>query len=486
MTLWLVLTWSVLRTLAVATLAVWLGHFLLSHARRCRPVVSRCWLAALLLPLLVPELLVGFSYRLTVQQISELPAEVELWATELLYLALLLVRSCAVTVLVLVLLPRSTVTQESLHSWTLLSATGRRAIRNQLQLQLSGPWRSTVIAWCLTALLSFQDFETAALIQVDQHPVVWTVWLFDAVAGNQILQESLRLLIAPLLFELLLLIPGLLLISQSRADGGRSRHRQVRTVDHNRRGFAGGAAGLLTVIGVLLIVGYPLLEALPELPGGMIVLAADPAGVLRQQLATVAFSATSAGIALTVAVILRRWNRPLATCCCLLPGLAGPLTLSLLLLWLFQRPGLVLLWDTWLPLLVGQSWLLLPRAWVLLLILEATVSVEAIHSARLLLPGTGTRRLAGERLLWRLWYLRWLAVGAVLCHWCTWDVTTASILRPVTVEPVVNRLYQEMHFSRTESLTALAALTVVFPFLPAAGGWLVSRLLLRTRAGRRA
>lgn len=481
MTLWFVFIWSVVRTMTVATVAVLTGHALLSQVNRSRsPVLRRCWLALLLLPLLVPELLVGFTYRLTVQQITELPAELELWVTELLYFVLLLIRSCAVSVLVLLLLPRSPVTAESLHSWTLLSGTGRRSRWNQWRLQLTGPWRAPVVAWCLTALVSFQDFETAALIQVDRHPVVWTVWLFDAVAGNQVLTESLRRVVAPVLFEVLLLAPCLLLIGRQHDASELSRVQQRGgDADHGRTAWW-AVALMLVAVGV--VVARPLLVSLPELPGGLSVLLSDPAAVMRQQLSTFAFSGTAAGIAAAVAVVLRRWNRPLLTCCCLLPGLTGSLVLSLVLLWLYQQPGLVALWDSWLPLLTGQSLLLLPRAWVLLLILESTVAPQVVHGARLLLQGTAAQRSTGDRLLWRIWYLRWLAVVVVLCHWSTWDVTTSSILRPVTVEPVVNRLYQEMHFSRTESLTALATVTLAFPFVVALFGWLASRLILRKRA----
>lgn len=469
MTLWLVLTWSCIRTAIVATLAVCLGQCLVHQINRCASrSIRRVWLIAALIPLLIPELIVGFTYRLTAQHLTD-----SVWGTELLYGAILLVRSCAVSTLILLLLPRSSVTAESVHSWNLVQRHGLQARWNYLRLLVTGPWRSTVAAWCLTALVTFQDFETAALVQVDRHPIVWTVWLFDANAGNQLLSYTLRLVIAPVIIELLLLIPSLLLIARHSdvAISPPAIPKPTGAATHAGRRIA----AVCTMAGIGLVAGGPLFVSLPELAAGITTLTGDMTAIARQQLATFGFSASAALVAMSMAVLLRRWNHKVLTCLCLLPGLAGSLAVSLALLWLFQRPGLVMLWDTWLPLLAGQVLFLLPRAWVLLLILEATVSTESLQSARLLLTGGEKHRASAWKLLWTLSHVKWLAAMVVLCHWCTWDVTTASILRPVTIEPVVTRLYREMHFSRTESLTALSVVTLVFPLAMAATTMLAVR-----------
>jgi hypothetical protein len=463
MTLWLVLTWSVVRTIVVATLAVWIGRGLLRQINRVASAFIRnVWLFAAVVPLLIPELIVGFTYRLTAERLTE-----SVWGTELLYATLSLVRSCAVSVFMQLLLPRSAVTRESVYSWRLLNRRDALAQWNYLRLLVTGPWRSPVVAWCLTALVTFQDFETAALVQVDRHPIVWTVWLFDANAGNQILSHSLRLIIAPVLVEILLLVPCLLLIGRSRDVSGGTSMLSHRIDGVITQPFDRWFAVAATLAGAALVVGWPVAVSLPELMSGMTALSGDAAGIVRQQTVTFGFSVTAAAIALSTVALLRRRNHSLLTSVCLAPGLAGSLALSLTLLWLFQLPGLRLLWDTWLPLLVGQSLLMLPRAWVLLLVLESVASVEALQSGQLLLRGGRSLRSAGTRILWRMSHLKWLAAVVVLCHWCTWDVTTASILRPVTVEPVVTRLYREMHFSRTESLTLLSLITSLTPVVVA-------------------
>jgi hypothetical protein len=79
-------------------------------------------------------------------------------------------------------------------------------------------------------------------------------------------------------------------------------------------------------------------------------------------------------------------------------------------------------------------------------------------------------------IFWRMTTFRWLLCGLVIAQWCFWDVTTTSILRPVQLEPVVTRLYNEMHYGRTESLMSLTVLSLLIPFalwgLLAAVTWL--------------
>ncbi len=471
MTLWFVLSWSVLRTIIISTLAVVLGRRVL---RDINSVWStkwrRAWIVAALIPLLVPELIVGFNYRLTAQKLTE-----SVWGTELLYATVLLIRSCSVSILVLLLLPVSAVTHESIHSWRLLKQRTFLHRWQHLKLLVTGPWRSPVVSWCLTSLVTFQDFETAALIQVVGHPVVWTVWLFDANAGNQSLNQTLVFITAPLLIELVLLIPGLWLIGLNS-----SAERRIATSAHRDPNTSTASWTITaTALGLFIVAGWPVLISLPELWEGTWTLLQDPAAIVRQQATTLGFSATAAAVSLSGAVLLHRRNKTLTTVIFLLPGLAGSLSLSLILMWSFQQPGLRPLWDKWFPMLLGQSLLMLPRAWVLVLVLKSTVTPEGLYSAALLKSGQLWHRQLAARLLWSLEHIRWLLAAAVLCHWCTWDVTTASILRPVSIEPVVTRLYQEMHFSRTESLTALSLATVAVPWLLFAVIAVIRRAILR-------
>ena len=66
----------------------------------------------------------------------------------------------------------------------------------ELGCWIAGPGRAAIGAFVVVFLLAFQEFEIASLMGVtagDAHsPVSWTVWLFDAHAGGVPLAESLR------------------------------------------------------------------------------------------------------------------------------------------------------------------------------------------------------------------------------------------------------------------------------------------------------
>ena len=474
MTASIVLAWSVVRTLLVATVAVSTAQLVLHRGIPAgRPLLRRILPAALLVPLTIPELIVGFSWRYPAQFLTHSPA-----ATEILYAGVLLIRSCAVALLVFLMMPQSAVTPESLHSWALLPDRTVRHRMTALRLNLTGPWRAFAVAWCLTALVSFQDFETAALIQIDRHPVAWTAWLFDAHAGGQQPSETLKRLAGPLTVQMALLIPAVLLIATVPE---RETESPAIRQTGERHLVCAVAACLFALTGLALTGLWPLAVMVPEAIRGLPLILRDGWGLAASQMATLGFSAAAAATALSAAFLLKRHGRLLWVILLLLPGLTGSLAVSLGLLRLFQLPGLRILWDTWLPLLLGQSLLMLPRAWVLLQILDRLVPVESVHSARLL--KTDARFVPqARRLLWRLQELGWLAAVALLCHWCLWDVTTASILRPVSVEPVVTRLYREMHFSRTESLSALTLITMLMPAAAAGAG--IAVRMLADRCGR--
>jgi hypothetical protein len=163
----------------------------------------------------------------------------------------------------------------------------------------------------------------------------------------------------------------------------------------------------------------------------------------------------------------------------LIPGLMGSLVLSLLLVAVFQSSLLRQLYDTWLPMLLGQSLAILPRSFALVVIMNQMTERSALHSASLLMssPHFNIRQRISS-IFWRMTTFRWLLCGLVIAQWCFWDVTTASILRPVQLEPVVTRLYNEMHYGRTESLMSLTALSLLIPL--ALWGLLATATWLKT------
>ncbi|MCA9051827.1 MAG: hypothetical protein KDA89_23980, partial [Planctomycetaceae bacterium] len=191
MTMSTALAWSVGRALVAATAALPIALMLPvalssigSDRQRRSKGFSLLVTVGLLLPLIVPDLLVGFTYRLTSARLVHSSA-----ATELLYLFLLTLKSLALQVAARLILPDSTVSRESLHSLRLLRPRFARGeyMVNLVRLLATGPWRTPLIGWMISVLFSFQEFETAALVQVNRHPIAWTVWLFDAHAAGETL-----------------------------------------------------------------------------------------------------------------------------------------------------------------------------------------------------------------------------------------------------------------------------------------------------------
>lgn len=481
-------------TLAVVPLSVLLHQIESSRSLRAR----RLWILGSIVPLFIPELLLGFNYRLTATQVSAgYDRGVAAVATESIYGLIQFARCLAAGVAVSLLLPRSPVTGESLHSWKLL----RFAMRpgswrvGWYRLLVIGPWLRFVLSWSLMALMVFQEFETAALMQIDRHPVAWTVWLFDAHAAYQPLPQSLRLMLIPLLCESCLLLPALCLIGSARngtADCSDSHPSSPSRTDGIRAMTAVYwrwlPASVCLLPGLLLCVVLPIRMNSGPVIAGLVTLAKN-SFLLRQSSAEIAASTAFSAGAAFLSMMLATWMLKQRTtrkswetarlAIFLLPGLLGSLVLSLTLLALFQTSGLRVFYDTWFPLLLGLTLTVFPRALAVVLLLRRHEDRPAIHSAVLLKksPDIGTRRLAATAI-WRLSTARWLLGGLIVAHWCFWDVTSASILHPVTVEPVVTRLYNEMHYGRTEALMSVTFMAACAPAM----FWLLVMAVLRLMA----
>lgn len=347
-----------------------------------------------------------------------------------------------------------------------------------LMLHLTGPWRASLIAWSIMALTSFQEFETAALMQIDRYPVTWSVWLFDAHANRQPLSDSIRMILGPLAIELILLSPALWMLL---------RHVPKATVESFTPYTDSSVVltyrlrSLLCLLpGIVLFLVWPLSVNLRSALSGI--------GALLQNAALLQMAAeqilTSTGFAIAAAILainLSGMMQPAlerpdispagpqvlkkVLLLLLIPGFMGSLVLSLLLVAAFQHSLLRPLYDTWLPMLLGQSLAILPRSFALVVIMNQMTERSALHSASLLMnsPQFEIRRRASN-IVWRMTTFRWLLCGLVIAQWCFWDVTTTSILRPIQLEPVVTRLYNEMHYGRTESLMSLTVLSLMTPF----------------------
>lgn len=470
MTLTAALMWSIGRALLVTLVAVPLSKSVqqLVTAQRSGSLPQRLLTVAALLPLFVPELLTGFTWRLASAKLVH-----STLATEALYAALLLCRIVALQFAVRLMLPGSPVSTEALHLWSMMPRrrTSLHWWKSWWRLKIFGPWRVPAIAFLAGMLLAFQDFETAALLQIDRHPVAWTVWLFDAHALGEPLSRALRFTVPAAAVQLLLIVPGLSLL----VHGGRLQTAQqaVRQSSQSTAAATTGVGAITVTLTIGTTVVWPLLGNVPDAALGLLRLWQKgtllPLSVQILRSAGEAFLA--AGFALLAAYGLQsqRVHRKAwltgRSAVALLPGLIGPLVTGLVLLSAFQLPILRPVYDTILPMLCSHVLMLLPRAVLLVAVLQVLAPAVARHSAELLRTARSpTVQQASNHLIWILQTRRWLLALAILTHWCFWDVTTASLLRPVQFEPIVIRLYNEMHYGRTESLVAMSGLSLLLPW----------------------
>lgn len=481
---------SLLRSLLVSSFACVLLPFFFRWIQQSPSRTSQQIRQLLcMLPFFAPDLLTGFHYRLTASAWAGIFGGLSyVLMTELLYGILQLFRAIAMGVLLQRIIPDPPDNKESLFSWQLLRGriSSIRWYAEWLRMHLAGPWRTPLLTWSLTALVIFHEFETAALMQIDQHPWSWAVCLFDAHAAWQPLAESLKLAGQGLLVELLLLLPAIAAVSCSLNSG----EQQLQTaLSHAPLHPASTlAVRFLISVSLILLVLIPLLASAQPAVRGIKFILADPVIAHRTAISLGASLACSTAAAVCALGIASRLNPALALrsrlhtlyfCFTLMPGLTGPLILSLGLQSLFQLPVLRLVWDTWLPQLLGQTLWLLPRAFAAAQLLWTPDRGESDHTARLLLhaPDFRRRKLAAQ-LLWKLQDLPLITVLLLLTQWVFWDVTTASLLHPLAFEPIVTRLYNEMHFARTEALLGLSAASLTAPaacFATAAGIMLLSR-----------
>jgi len=508
------LLWSVVRCVVIASIAVWPVAAIVSRIEASPTVLSRrVRLLLAIFPFFLPELLIGFNYRLTVTQLTSGSSPfVAATCTETLYSLLMFSRCLAVGVALSLLMPRRSATEESMHSWGMLRRSLPSATwwRGWLRLKIFGAWQTSLVAWSAMALVGFQEFETAALMQIDQYPISWSVWLFDAHAARLPLWDSLRMMIGPLMCESAMLCPALcvLFLRPASEDSDQGSHRCLSRCPSLWTSMRFSA--LLTP-GVVLFAMWPLINNfLPIAKGGMLMLQIATFKQSSGQILTstgFAIGATvlSMGIAIRILSAMserqcasRRWGShslkklPVTSgsrfillraadvlrLIPLLPGLLGSLVLSLSLLAMFQLPVLRGLYDTWLPMLLGQTLAVLPFAAAVVLLLMRTADPAALHSAKLLELSSEPRVLGQSATIrWRLTTGRWLLGGLLIAHRCFWDVTVASILRPVELEPVITRLYNEMHYGRTEALMSLSIFAALAPIGIAVFAMLLSRFV---------
>jgi iron(III) transport system permease protein len=450
--------WCTARSAFVALLCVAAGTLLTRLPGRSSRLRRWTAWAVILAPFLMPALVVGYGYSNFSLSLVRHPG----W-NQALYCLLIAFRLAPVAAVVLLFAP-SAVSHEALYCRRLAAARrGSGGMGESLSFGVRGPLRVVAIAWAAAFLLAFGEFEIASLMGVR----AWTVKLFDAHAGGLALSESLRLVLVPVAVQLVVLaiaLPVLFVQCGSGQVTGRPPSR------HDRLPAVAAAGWALAACGV--VVAVPAAIVLRGAGEGLRVAVQRP-GLAREIGASLLFGASAAGLAFVVAGPFcrpprghrsRLW-RPAAAGLASLPGLLGALVVALVTVWLFQWAAAGL-YSTPIPLIGALAAVLLPFAILLRVLLTVLQPREAVHAAELLGAGaSGGVRRHRRYLLWQLRLEPCFWALFLLFCWGYLDLTVSAVLAPPGTTPVTVRLYNLMHYGRTEVLSAMVCIAMLVPVL---------------------
>lgn len=446
----------------------------LSDARR--PVA----LAALLVPFLFPELLVGYVYR---NIALAFPQRAELLCASLLFL-----RIVPVGVVTLLVSPATIVSPSAIRCRWMLLRTNPCSLSQWWQLircYLNGPVRRALPALGLMAIVAFQEFELAALLQTAS----WTDWFIAAQRVGLERNEMIRQTLRPVLVQLPFLAGAFLWFARSEEPF--AEQNEVIPAASRASKFA-----VTLYLGCALLFGglIPLWMIARNSPAGLVLLtrqAAQWSGLGREILiaATISLLAGTAAWLLANAWMLRRQSTVISVLfhyALLIPGLIGSLLLSLSTVVAFQQPSMRPFYDTPIPWALALLVWLFPRAVLLRLWLGKITRTESVSLAEMLADqplqldngrtpavqsgdsssgrrSRQTRR--GRVLLFRLRDQPQLLAAGLLAYWAYLDLSTAYLLAPSGLSSGLVRLYNFMHFGRSAALSAEACLFFAAPLV---------------------
>lgn len=403
-----------------------------------RPVLRSplAWIL-LVLPFLIPALLITYAGA------SFITAS-DWWSRCAIYVCFQIVRAIPVAALVLEVFPvASSPVAFRCHR---LMATGRNTL--DIRALGHGPWIAGVAVFCV----AFSDFEMASLWNLK----TWTVRLFDAHAGGLVLSESLRMALAPLAVQALMIALLWRLVrsaSGTKLVGEDQTHEERAEPTHARW----CCLVLLCAIGALLPaanVAWESARGLPEL--------LRHATLVRDLNFTGLCAAASITLAWSALCLHRAFLGVLVAC-----GLCGGLLVALLMIALFQIvPGGHSLGATPLPMLMGLAILHIPLAALLTVFIETRKEAEAVHMAR---------QYSASRVLWVLNHSSRVGIVFVLFASAFAEFALSSVLSPPGFMPVYARLHNLAHYGRGPVLSAMLLVSALAPATVAALVWPVLR-----------
>ncbi|MCA9026513.1 MAG: hypothetical protein KDA86_15000 [Planctomycetaceae bacterium] len=469
------LLWSLLRSLVIAMAGLIVSVRLQQSLRLLSGQRAMFWWGLTLLPVFVPGLLIGYGYRNFALSLVHHP----MW-NEVLYALLVTLQVIPIGVLVLVCSPSPPVSASALHvrrlsALHLSPLEGRRT--SQARQRLVSEWLrhhlfSLFPAGAVMFLLAFQESEVATLMQADG----WTEWLFTRYVGGLTMATALQVLIIPVLVQGIVIMTTLSLVTVGT-------HQKSEVAQLAARSSSGDRWTVASFVGLALIAlaGLPGTVVLRGTWQGFSVLSAHPT-LLREIGIAVLFAITSGGLTWVLSgLVIHRLGGlgRMGIMAVLLPGLMGSLAMGMGVTGLVQRPPLVTLRDTPLPVVVAEVLFLLPRAVLIRLLVGQLRDSSAVYAARLLArSGSPIHQQASASLLWRLDVAGRIGGLLILCYWAYIELTLPSLLAPPGMTPAPVVLYNLMHYGQISGLSAMLFASMTTPVVLMALSWWGFRIVI--------
>jgi hypothetical protein len=242
--------------------------------------------------------------------------------------------------------------------------------------------------------------------------------------------------------------------------------------DAAQSGSRGRFGGLLVIVTALLLAGIPSVVVARGAARGI-----ESLETMLPALREIAIgAATALGAALLACgaahVLMReggvwrprRTGRGVALALFSLPGLLGPLVLSLAILGLFQLPGFRVLSESLVPLILALVLFVLPRAVILFAVAGITRRTQSAHCAWMLVASPeAAQRRTGAGLVDDLQVKAAFWSAVLVWYWCYWELTPASLLAPPSAMSFCVRLYNFMHYGQSNALSTMLLAAVAVP-----------------------
>ncbi len=459
--------YSVIRCLLLLVLVLPIG-FYFSRFMNLLKGKEKVWIWGILcFPVFVPELLAGYSYAnfsLNLVQWS--------WLNEVLYFLLLFIKVLPVAVIIFYLSPPPEVSESALYCKELLnrnSFSKKQNVYRKCLRVLKASQTQVLFVFAVTFLYAFQEFQVASLLGFTykswHYPASWPVWLFDAQSTGMLHSETMKRMIFPLLCEVAVIVPLLFVIAKISRNPARSQSYS-RPFSQSARTWIVGY-GILSLICFVLIpffvIGSEMADGWKTILQNSKYFTEILMGLCLSLIASIITVVLS--LRLSSVLIQKKQIRFSGFCLTLLmlPGFLGSLILALYLFDVFQGELFSRFSDTLLPYFVAMLFFLLPRILILQILFLIREKREAFALVELMNTNISSSRYNVQNLKWHLKYRRQFWLVCLGSMWGYWDLTISSILLPARYSTATVRLYNLMHYGRSETLSAMLVFAIIIP-----------------------